>query len=58
MSENNKLEQKYKDMIRKMATRAGSVVSDSYRDLFIEMEQPHFQKLLLKTLINMSPCWN
>lgn len=30
MSENNKLEQKYKDMIRKMATRAGSVVSDSY----------------------------
>ena len=33
----NKLEQKYKDMIRKMATRAGSVVSDSYRDLFIEM---------------------
>ena len=37
MTEDYKLEQKYKDMIRKMATRAGSVVSDSYRDLFIEM---------------------
>lgn len=37
MSEDNKLEQEYKEMIKEMATRAGSVVSDSYRDLFIEM---------------------
>ena len=30
MSEDNKLEQEYKELIKEMATRAGSVVSDSY----------------------------
>ena len=56
MSEDNKLEQEYKEMIKEMATRAGSVVSDSYGLFFSNLfsrllPQPTMANIKLKTII-------